>query len=88
MNANKLSLAPMEFIVDYGRKPQMRVLVNPVHASIENHWSTDCSGENEIEGDRMEYPNCTGEIAKSEHGNKGNIYHCRKCGTIVYRRNI
>ena len=88
MNANKLSIDPTEFIVDYGKKSQTRVRANPVHALIENPWSTDCLGENEVAGGKMECPNCSGEIAKSEHGNEGNFYHCKKCGTIVYRRNI
>ena len=74
--------------MDYGKKSQTRVRANPVHALIENPWSTDCLGENEVAGGKMECPNCSGEIAKSEHGNEGNFYHCKKCGTIVYRRNI
>ena len=39
------------------------------------------------EDENMECPNCKGEIVKAKHGNVGNFFHCRKCGTVVYRRN-
>ncbi|KPV64264.1 MAG: hypothetical protein AOA66_0353 [Candidatus Bathyarchaeota archaeon BA2] len=34
----------------------------------------------------MECPNCKGEIAEEQQGNEGNFYHCKRCGTVIYRR--
>jgi len=40
------------------------------------------------EGERMECPNCKGEIVKGKQNNEGNFYHCKRCGTVIYRRNV
>ncbi len=40
------------------------------------------------EGVKMKCPNCRGEILKGGNRKEGNFYHCKTCGTVIYRRHF